>query len=206
VLPVLLGVVAAVMVLQGGSAFVKDPIDPVARELICTRDAPQVCVARVHSGVLDEVTPPARAALAKLARLPGAPRQAVEYRDEPLVAGRSPDSMLIHLTLGDDGHANHLDILEGVMVSNVGVLPFVCPDDATGPDAPVVDAATAWLFGTDPAELRFVSAADIDRSRELWRKLRDLDEPEAAARVAAVRRAVLNCSPGGDLLLTRPPS
>ena len=205
VLPVLLGVAAAVVVLQGGSAFVKDPIDPVARELICTRDAPRVCVARLHSGVLGEVTPPARAALARLARLPGAPSRAAEHLDgDPLVAGRYPDSLLIPVTIGEDGHANHLDTLEAIMVYNVGVRPFVCPDDAAGPDAPVVDAATAWLFGTDPAELRFVSAADIDRSRELWRKLRDLDEPDAAARVAAVRRAVLTCSPGDDLLLTRP--
>ena len=203
--PALLGIIAAVLILQGGSAFVRNPIDPAARELTCTGEAPYVCVARVHSGVLEEVTPPARAALAKLARLPGAPGKAEEDLNPALTAGEYPDTLLIPLTIGDDGHVNHLDRLESIMLSNVGVLPFVCPEGASGPGAAVVDAATSWLLGTEPAQLEFGSVADTARARDLWLKLGKLDEEEAAARVDAVRRAVLTCSPGDDLL-TRPAS
>jgi hypothetical protein len=198
-LPALLGTTAAVLVLQGGSAFVGDAIDPAARELVCTGDAPHVCVARLHGGVLAEVTPPARAALAKLARLPGAPTRAEESLNPTMKAGQYPDSLLIPLTVGDDGHVNHLDRLESIMLNNVGVLPFVCPDEAPGPGAAVVDAATSWLLGVEPAQLEFGSAEDSARARELWLHLRSLDERE----VGAVRRAVLTCAPG-DGLRTRP--
>ena len=68
------------------------------------------------------------------------------------------------------------------MLDNVGVRPFACPDDAPGPDQDMVDAATSWLRGAEAAPLR------------------RLGEREAAARVAAVRRAVLTCTPGDDLL------
>jgi hypothetical protein len=193
--PPLLGAAAAVLVLQGGSAFVRNPIDPDARELVCTADAPQVCVARIHSGVLDEVTPPARAALAKLARLPGAPSRAVEHLDfGSKVVDQSADVVLIPLFIGDDGHAREPGKIEGYMVRNLGVVPFVCPDEAPGTDEVVVEAASAWLLGTEP---------ELPAARPLWQRLEKLDEREAAARVAAVRRAILACEPGDGLLTTR---
>ena len=200
VLPPAIGAAAAALILQGGSAFVADPIDPAARELVCTSDTPRVCVARVHSGVLDEVTPPARAAMATLARLPNGPSRAQEDLGG---ARQTADTLLIPLTIGDDGHATDLDRIEGYMLRDVGVVPFVCPRDTTGPDQAVTDAATAWLLGTDPERADGESAAEAFRARDLLRTLRGLDQREAAARVAAVRRAILACSPG-DGLLTRP--
>jgi hypothetical protein len=204
-LPVLAGFAAAVLILQGGAAYVSSPIDPAARALVCTSDTPKVCVTRLHSGVLDEVTPPARAALAKLSRLPDAPTKAEEDLATVPGVGLSRDRLLIPLTIGGEGHANYLDRLENFMLDNVGVRRFACPDDASGPDPVVVDAATAWLVGTEPAQLIFPDTTDPGRARDLWRALSDLDEQDAAARVAAVRRAVLTCSPGDDLL-TRPTS
>ncbi|AGZ41101.1 hypothetical protein [Actinoplanes friuliensis] len=198
-LPALLGIIAAVLVLQGGSAFVKEPIDAAARELVCTADTPKVCVARVHSGVLDEVTPPARAALAKLARLPDAPTSAEENIIPQLDIANYPDSMPIPMSIGDDGHVYEAGNLEHIMVSNVGVLPFVCPDESPGTDPVVVNAATAWLLGVDPAQLD-LATEDVAPARKVWLQLRKLDEREAAARVSAVRRAVLSCSSGDDLL------
>lgn len=38
--------------------------DPQALQLVCTDDAPQVCLARVHAGLLDDVAPLARDLLA----------------------------------------------------------------------------------------------------------------------------------------------
>jgi hypothetical protein len=204
-LPVLAGFAAAVLILQGGAAYVSRPIDPAAREFVCTSDMPKVCVARVHSGVLDEVTPPARAALAKLSRLPDAPTQAEEDLDTRPGAGLSQDRLLIPVTIGENGHVNYLDRLESFMLDNVGVRRFACPDDTTEPAQAVVRAATAWLAGTEPPQPKSPTTTDPGRARDLLLGLRNLDEQEAAARVAAVRRAVLACSPGDDLL-TRPAS
>jgi hypothetical protein len=196
-LPPVLGAAAAVLILQGGSAFAEDPIDPVARELVCTHDAPRVCVTRLHSGVLGEVTPPARAAIATLARLPNAPSRAQEYLDpEDKSLEQSADTLLIPFAIGHDGHVIDPDRIEGYLLDNVGVLPFPCPDDAPGTDPAVVEAATSWLLGTEPEG----RDADDTRARELLRSLRDLDEREAAVRVAAVRQAVMSCAPGDDIL------
>jgi len=203
-LPPLLGAAAAMLILRGGSAFIKDPIDPVARELVCTSDAPRVCVARLHSGVLSEVTPPARAAIARLARLPNGPSSAAEYLGpETKPVEQSADTLLIPLTINDDGHATDAARLDGYLLRNLGVLPFVCPEDSPGPDDAVVAAAESWLLGTEPDPAELGSAAETARARDLLRTLRELNEREAAARVAAVREAVRTCAPG-DNLLTRP--
>ncbi|GIM97161.1 hypothetical protein [Paractinoplanes toevensis] len=204
--PPVLGIAAAALILQGGSAFVEDPIDPAARELVCTDDAPQICVARLHSGVLAEVTPPARAALATLDRLPDGPTRAQEHVDsDHKPVDQSSDTLLIPLAIGDDGHVTDLDRLEGYLVYNLGVRPFACPDDRPGPDAAVVNAASSWLLGTESQLSEAGSATENARARELWRNLRGLDEREAAARVAAVRQAVLTCA-SGEGLLDRPAS
>ncbi|MCO8273941.1 hypothetical protein M1L60_25410 [Actinoplanes sp. TRM 88003] len=191
-LPAVAGTTAAILVMQGGSAFRHEPIDPVARELVCTTDTPQICVARMHSGLLDEVTPQARAALARFARLPNAPTRAIEHFDYESIHGQqSTDVLLIPLAIGDDGHALYRDRLETLMTDNLGVRPFVCPDEKPGTDPAVVEAASAWLLGTKP---------EHRDAQLLLQRLHQLDERTAAARVAAVRRAILTCDPGTDLI------
>ncbi|MEU4220661.1 hypothetical protein [Actinoplanes sp. NPDC026623] len=192
-LPPALGAVAAVLILQGGSAYAEDPIDPVARELVCTPDTPRVCVARLHGGVLPEVTPPVRAAIATLARLPNGPSRAQEYLGPGNKAlEQSADTLLVPFAIGEDGHVIDPDRIEGYLLDNVGVLPFPCPEGRSGPDPAAVRAATSWLLGTEPEG----PDAENDRARELLRSLRKLDEREAATRVAATRQAVLTCAPG----------
>lgn len=73
VLPVLAGVVLASAVMPRQEAAVTSATDPVARELVCAEQDARVCVSRVHAGLLDEFVPPAREALALLAKLPNAP-------------------------------------------------------------------------------------------------------------------------------------
>lgn len=51
--------------------------DPEASELVCTRDEPEVCLARYEAFLLDDVTPIARDTLARLEGIPGAPTRAV---------------------------------------------------------------------------------------------------------------------------------
>lgn len=41
-------------------------VDPQAQHQVCTPDAPEVCVTRVHAGLLDEVTPLARDVLTRV--------------------------------------------------------------------------------------------------------------------------------------------
>jgi hypothetical protein len=61
-LPVVLAAAAAIMVMPRGGDFVAHPVDPVAQEQLCADGTPQMCVSRVHSAVLPEVTPLARQA------------------------------------------------------------------------------------------------------------------------------------------------
>jgi hypothetical protein len=69
------------------AAFVANP---AALRPVCTPDLPKVCVIRAHSGLLDEVTGPTRAALKALAVLPNAPTSAMEV-PEDATALLSPD-------------------------------------------------------------------------------------------------------------------
>jgi hypothetical protein len=58
-------------------------VDAAAQRLVCADGTPQVCVTAVHAYALAAVTPAARQALTMLAKLPGAPTRAVEWRHAP---------------------------------------------------------------------------------------------------------------------------
>lgn len=188
-IPATLGITTAVVILQAGAPFTPTPTDPTARELVCTPDTPTVCVARIHSGVLPEVTEPARAALARLSRLPNAPTRAVEHLDQNRTAiGQTPDTVLIPLTIDDSGHVNDADRLTGYMLENLGVMRFVCPEDSPGgPPEPLIAAATSWLLNSEP------SPGDPETTAH-WQQLHKLPEPAAAAQIANIRQAILTCT------------
>ncbi|MCX5418250.1 hypothetical protein [Streptomyces sp. NBC_00078] len=61
--PLAIGATATVLVVPTGDAYDQGTLDPVAQELVCTDDAPRVCVSRAHEGLLSEVAPRARHAL-----------------------------------------------------------------------------------------------------------------------------------------------
>ena len=93
VLPALLGVAVAVPLLPVGGARGAAVVDPVAIELVCDNDGPQVCVTRAHAALLPDVVGPARQALGMMAaKLPNAPVRAVETQQVAYWARLAPDA------------------------------------------------------------------------------------------------------------------
>ncbi|PZG01849.1 hypothetical protein [Micromonospora deserti] len=199
-LPVALGAALAITVMPHQNRLVTDAIDPVARELVCTEDKPRVCVSRVHSGLLPEVTAPAREGLAALAKLPDAPTMVHEdtttYVPESYPPWRT-DVVLLSVEVGDDGHiADRTDVRVEVAAG-----AFASPPRCEN----VVDmadriAAAHWLIGREPAAAsKSFALADSERAVELWNDLRQLPGREAEARVLALRQAAVNCTAGNGL-------
>ncbi|WP_433796712.1 hypothetical protein [Actinoplanes sp. CA-252034] len=209
-LPVALGLALGVAVMPHDHRRVT--IDPVAQRPVCTADTPRVCVARAHAGLLDEVTPHARQALALLARLPDPPTSAVEntntYLDENTIVRYGADTVAFDVEVGADGHVEHPDLLLHRMLDAAGASAAGCPN---GFDVAAGMAAGAWLSGQrpvrDPDAGSYVvepggtppPSDDVEATR-LWEGLRKLPEAEALARVVAVREAALECGDASGLL------
>ncbi|GAA1608023.1 hypothetical protein [Actinoplanes couchii] len=206
--PIALGLVAAIAVMPHD--YDRVTIDPVAQELVCTDDAPRVCVGRAHSGLLTEITPKAREALALLAKLPGAPTSAQEdtdnYLDESDIKPPPDGVVEFRMEVGPDGRladAGHLvtRMLEGGGTSFANCTEFY--------EIPVARAAGSWLSGRAPVNDPEEAGVTFDdgtpytvlpETTALWEKLRALPEAEALAKVAAVRKAGLECTDMTGLL------
>lgn len=200
-LPAALGATVAIMVIPRNDEFVANPVDPVAQEQVCAEGSPRVCVSRVHSGLLPEVTPLARQALAMLAKLPDPPTTVHEdtttyYPDTS--PPRKADVVLITVRTDKYGHlASKATILPDMLYA-AGANTHGCRG---GINRSVARAAGYWLMGREPlAESADEPAEDNAQAVTLWRGLQRLPEKEAAARVAAVRRAALACEDLDGLL------
>lgn len=199
VLPVPLGLAAGLLVIPHGADFAENPTDPVAKELVCTETRPQVCVSRVHRGLLPEIEPLARHGLTLLARLPNAPATAVEdtftYFGAPEPPQR-PGTVLLDVRVGRDGHLADKDAFVFQMLYAAGVRRPDCPEPT---DPAVATAAAFWLEGRGHVDPLTSDEVQV-RAEQLWQGLRLLPEHEAAARVAAVRDAAFACQDAGHLL------
>ncbi|MCX5068614.1 hypothetical protein OOJ91_22500 [Micromonospora lupini] len=206
-LPVLLGFGAAAAIVPRDEAALVAPIDPVARELVCTDDAPKVCVTRVNANVLDALTPLARQGLSVLAKMPDAPTQAHEDRraylveDEPV---RDADIVTIDVRIDDHGGLAHPDAVVPEMVSGLGA-GYGGPECER--DAAVERAAAYHLLGREPVSDVGVIPGMIEEDPQLnaeavtlWQGLQKLPPPEAITRVTAVRDAILACRDTTGLL------
>jgi hypothetical protein len=183
--PVVLGAALAIAAMPRDNRYVLDAVDPVARELVCAHDDPRLCVGRVHSGLLDEVAPPAREALTVLAKLPSPPTRVHEDTTTYVPTVYPPwqdDVVLPRVDAGPDGHLADRDGVLAEVVAGAFASRGDC-DHFAGPDEKV--AAAYWLIGREP------SAPD---AAALWRSLRQLPGAEAQARVVALRRAALSCT------------
>jgi hypothetical protein len=198
-LPVALGAALAITVMPHQNRFVIDAVDPVARELTCTDDEPRVCVSRVHSGLLTEVTAPAREGLAILAKLPDAPTRVHEntttYFPDRFPPRRN-DAVLLTIETGADAHLAdqidvRLDVLAGAFSSPPDCEKIVDPADRV--------AAAYWLTGQEPAKdsENFEPETSM-RAVQLWNDLRQLPAGQAKARVVALRQAAVNCTAEAD--------
>lgn len=194
--PLVLGAALAIAVMPQRNRVVIDSVDPVARALVCTADAPRVCVSRVHSGLLTEVAPQARAGLALLAKLPDVPAEVHEdtttYPRDGFPVWR-PDVVLLTVVAAPNGHFDHrrtaTEVVAGAFASP--------PDCERSADLVDTSAATAWLTGQKP---EFDDPDRLADAVRRWQDLRKLPDPEARARVAALRRAAATCSAGKPML------
>ena len=200
VLPVVVGAALAITAMPHQSRLVTDAIDPVAQELVCAADGPRVCVSRVHSGLLSEVSPRAREGLATLAKLPGAPTQVNEDTTTygPMVyAPWHEGIVLLDVEAGPNGHL--LD--EAGVPVRVVLAAFAGPPSCDRRADPAETLAAAYfLIGREPVGDRDWDPADITKARQLWQSLRQLPAGEAIDRMVALRRAAATCTAGDGAL------
>ncbi|SDT33995.1 hypothetical protein [Actinoplanes derwentensis] len=208
VLPVVLGLAVSLAVVPRD--YNRIMIDPVAQELVCTDDAPRVCVGRVHSRLLPEITPKAREALALLAKLPNAPTTVQEdttnYLDENAVKAFDSEAVGFQVDVDRNGHLADADHLVNRLLWAGGANFTGCPQ---GNVSAVARASGAWLAGRPPVDDPFDAGVFDETGKPytvtpeatvLWENLRKLPEAEALAKVAAVRKAGVECTDMSGLL------
>jgi len=126
-------------------------VDLAAQRLVCADGTPQVCVTAVHALALTEVAPQARRALGLLAKLPGAPQRAVEWRAnsvyefgsaEPAAVPVEPGTVQFRLDL--DGGRTEAHVVESIVYGG-GTYLSGCVEGVDVAES----AAGAWLMGTD---------------------------------------------------------
>lgn len=205
-LPVL-GAVLGMAVMPRGDDYVYPATDPIAKQLVCTQDAPKVCVTRAHEGLLPEVTPRARQALALLAKIPGAPTVAEEdivtYFEDTRPPAPPPEVVLIPVSVDRNGHLAHPGRVVPRMLDAAGATGRQC--DRGGASTEVGRAIGSWLSGREPVAEPGESLDINHEAVALWRSLRKLPEREALSRVTAVRQAVLACKETEGLLTATAP-
>lgn len=196
--PLALGATATALLVPTGDAYERGRLDPAAQELVCTADAPRVCLSRAHEALLPEVAPKARRALALLSRT-----SAVQAHEDTttLFPPTSPksraDTVLMRITVDAHGRLAQPGRLEPAMLTGAFTGPDHCGDR---PNVPVATAAAFWLLDRKPTAgpdgLEYVDPDAV----KLWTALRTLPRAEAKARVTAVYQAAQKCQVATDLL------
>ncbi|MGC4757517.1 hypothetical protein [Micromonospora trifolii] len=204
VLPALLGVAVALPLLPVGGARGAAAVDPVAIELVCDNDGPQVCVRRAHAGLLPDVVGPARQALGLMAaKLPNAPVRAVQTERVTFWAMLEPDMAPARHpadTLVFD--APTIDRFGGADLSGDYFLPSLleaawrqeCGEQPILGDvyrARIV--AAAWLTGRPPAPQPEPAPEEMALLESAYQALVSLPEAEQRRRMAAAREGALAC-------------
>jgi hypothetical protein len=188
-------------------------VDAAAQRLVCADGTPQVCVTAVHEYELAVVTPAARAALTLLAKLPGAPTRAIEWRADAVSTSdpeqylgatpkAEPGTVLFRIdrrspstSLGDmfDWGPTPSASLTAHMVNGAGTTMNGCRRG----DPVALGAAGAWLMGVDvlPLDDRDFLYSEADRAEitATVRTLRAVGEREQLRRVTALRDAANSC-------------
>ncbi|MEU4242393.1 hypothetical protein [Actinoplanes sp. NPDC026619] len=189
VLPVVLGATLAIAIMPRDNRYVTDAVDQAAMALVCADDEPRVCVSRVHSGLLADVTSPARQGLTILAKLPGAPTQV--HEDTTTYPDVYPvwhdDVALVRIVTG-----------ESVTAADVVSAAFQTPPQCDRPTASADSLAAAyWLIGTQPVAS---DSPDLAEAVARWEALRAAPAAEAQAQVVALRTAALTCTTDSNIL------
>lgn len=182
-------------------------IDAGAQKLVCADGVPQVCVTAVHAYALDDAAPQVRKAMQLLAKLPGAPTRAAEWRADRVYGfddnnsnwmnggTTPPEPATLNFDLVLDDNKISEQLVENIVVG-AGTYWNGCEQ---GWDTVAGHAAGAWLMGTDRLE---VVIDGTERSPEQQQEvakvltaLRAAPEKEQLRRVTAMRDAALSCQP-----------
>jgi hypothetical protein len=187
--------VAAALVVLPSRAQAQQP-DAGAVDLVCADGLPEVCVARPYARVLPELVGPARSALRALAQLPDPPTSVRQDTRDPRRSDRQPaDTVLVDLTLDHDGHL--VEVRDWPVVADLlggaGALWCGRGDDTQTLDREYADrvVTAAWLLGRPPPTSGITSQDAV--IGQAWAALHRVPVAEQRARVAALRRARLDC-------------
>ncbi len=203
VLPAVLGAAIAAPLLPAGGYHAAAAVDPDAVELVCDNDGPQVCMTRVHAGLLPDVVGPARQALTMMAaKLPHAPTRAVENQqvEDWAQPSRSPtrtraqaDTIVFdNPAIGGDGRADPGDSVLSLMLE--AAWQQDCGDQVNGHDMYVTRmVAVAWLNGQPTTLQEMRGPEDRKRAESAYQALVSLPQAEQGRRMAAAREATLGC-------------
>jgi hypothetical protein len=219
IVPVAVGLVA-VSPLLPRYAYEAQVLDRGAVALVCTPDAPRICVTRVHRLALDGMREPGREALAILsAKLPQAPTSVVELVQHPGTGGPSDPpaqaDTIYTVPMDDRGRiaVPARDVMWSLLLG-AGTQP--CGNAPPGPSrersrydiARLV--AAAWLLDEEPLPPTHLPdwwgwLPDQTLTLPAYEALRALPADEQRARVAALREAELACDQRDRLdILTGP--
>jgi hypothetical protein len=197
-LPAVLGAAVAVALLPSGGYVGATTADPGAVRLVCDDAGPQICVTRVHAGLLPDVAGPARQALKLMAaKLPNAPTRAVERSG----ARHHADTLVFSApSIGPTGRAAFDDepflpsLLEAAWRQD-------CGDRAEHHDLLLSwTVAAGWLAGQPPTPASWWNPQDRERVDRAYQTLVALPPAEQQRRMASARDAALDCRP--DALLS----
>ncbi|MDP9831104.1 hypothetical protein J2S57_006853 [Kineosporia succinea] len=181
---------------QGHYARDAEAMSPVCSD--ATGDTPRVCVMRVHSGLLPEVTDLGRRILETASVLPDAPTSA---REVPAGEGTGdPRVVPISLYLDARGHLDDPDQMVAMSLADVAS-PTDCDVDLRDPAdegrSVAGDLATRWLTDRAGVEPNFVYYQEtFDRA---WAVFSALPAATQEERVAAFRAQ--GCDAGLDTLV-----
>jgi hypothetical protein len=187
-------------------------VDAAAQRLVCADGTPQVCVTAVYAYHLPTVTPAVRRALALLAKLPGAPTRAVQWRadaastfDPAQFRGTTPKlepgTLLFRVdpnrVLGT-GALFRLQALDpAALTANIVNGAGTTTNGCQLGDTIALGAAGAWLMGVDVPPVTDLQFQYDDRVRAdiatTVRALRKLPQQEQVRRVTALRDAANAC-------------
>ncbi|GLX99957.1 MULTISPECIES: hypothetical protein [Actinoplanes] len=206
-IPLILGTGLALAVVPTDEDILDGPIDPAAQALVCTDDAPKVCVSRVHAGVLDDLVPHARKAVELLSRLPQAPATVAEdthiYTELETPRPRA-DTLTVQIEIDKRGGLAYPGSLLPMMLDGAGVSTVACGGSQ---GTAVARAAAFYLLGQEPLSAEkyvphttYESPEANEEAVKLWKGLRALPEADALAKVGAVRTASLACQDTDGLL------
>ncbi|MFF0150512.1 hypothetical protein [Micromonospora sp. NPDC005203] len=207
VLPAVLGAAVAVPLLPIGGTRGAAVVDPAAIELVCDNAGPQVCVTRVHAGLLPDVVGPARQALAMMAaKLPNAPVRAVQTQQvtywarlDPRAAPTPHSADTVVFDTPSFDRLGRADLTGDYFLPSLleAAWKQECAEQSVqGDEYRARIVAAAWLAGRPPAPSGW-DPAEVGRLVSTYQALVSLPEAEQRRRMAAAREAALACRGDG---------